>query len=98
MLHRLIIEGDMSPSDVVVLTPRALDHSDVRGRVGSYYLTPTPQGRGEVKLSTIHRFKGLDAAAVVVCEVSQRDDLEFRSEMYVACSRARALLAVLITA
>jgi Nuclease-related domain/AAA domain/UvrD-like helicase C-terminal domain len=98
MLHRLIMEGDLSPSDVVVLTPRGMEHSTVRGRVGAYHLTPTPQGRGEIKLSTLHRFKGLDAPAVVVCEVSERDGPEFRSQMYVACSRARSLLAVLVTA
>jgi Nuclease-related domain/UvrD-like helicase C-terminal domain/AAA domain len=97
VLHRLIREGGVGPREVVVLTPLALDRSAVRGRCGAFNLTPTPAGREDVPLSTIHRFKGLDRKAVVVCEVSRRDDALFRQLMYVASSRARSMLAVLET-
>jgi hypothetical protein len=94
-LHRLARVGGLAPRDVVVLTPLALDRSGVPGRCGSFHLTPTPKGRDDVQVSTIHRFKGLDAKAVVVCEVGPREDATFAQLMYVACSRARAMLVVL---
>ena len=94
-LHRLIREGGLGTRDVVVLTPFALDRSRVVGRCGSFHLTPTPKGRDDVLVSSVHRFKGLDAKAVVVCEVSPRSSAEFKHLMYVACSRARTLLVVL---
>jgi len=97
ILHQVVNEGGLSPSDVVVLTPRALEASAVRGRVGAFHLTPTPQAHGDVKLSTIHRFKGLDAMAVIVCEVDGEVGRDSRALLYVACSRARSFLAVLTT-
>jgi hypothetical protein len=96
-LHRVVREGGLGTREVVVLTPRSLDRTFVRGRCGAFNLTPTPQGRDDVQLSSIYRFKGLDAKAVVVCEVSQREDQAFQQLMYVACSRARSLLVVLET-
>jgi hypothetical protein len=38
VLHRLVTEGDLEASDVVVLTPHAADHSPVAGQVGSFNL------------------------------------------------------------
>jgi hypothetical protein len=96
-LHRIVREGGISSREVVVLTPRSPDRAFVRGRCGAFNLTPKPQGRDDVQLSSIYRFKGLDAKAVVVCEVSQYERQAFQQLMYVACSRARALLVVLET-
>jgi hypothetical protein len=97
LLHQVINEGRLSLSDVVVLTPRAVESSAVRGKVGTFHLTPTPQAHGDVKLSTIHRFKGLEAMAVIVCEVDGEVGRDSRALLYVACSRARSFLAVLTT-
>jgi hypothetical protein len=94
-LHRLVREAGVGAREVVVLTPAALERSAVAGRCGAFNLTPTPKARDDVLLSSIHRFKGLDAKAVVICEVDGRDDGTFRQLMYVACSRARSLLVVL---
>lgn len=97
VLHRLAAEEDLDPRDIVVLTPHAPRHSAVAGRVGAFVLTEEPRGGRDVLLSSIHRFKGLDAPAVVVCEVDRFREQEFTRNMYVACSRARALLVVLFT-
>jgi len=97
ILHRLVQVERLSPRDLVVLTPFNVDRSAVRGQVGAFRLTPTPVGGNDVLLSSVYRFKGLDAKAVVIVEVSQRDDLEGMKLMYVACSRARSLLVVLFT-
>ncbi|HXF36459.1 MAG TPA: NERD domain-containing protein [Actinomycetota bacterium] len=97
VLHRLVAEEGLDPRDLVVLTPHAADHSAVRGRVGAFVLTEEPRGGRDVLLSSIHRFKGLDAPAVVVCEVNRYEKEGFTRNMYVACSRARTLLVVLFT-
>lgn len=97
VLHRVLVEGRVDPSDVVVLTPRSVERSQVAGTVGSYRLTPTPHGKNEVKLSSIFRFKGLDAKVVIVCEVDRHADEAFVQLMYVACSRARSLLVVILS-
>jgi DNA helicase IV len=65
--------------------------------VGAFVLTPEPKGGRDILLSSIRRFKGLDAPAVVVCEVDRYAEEEFTKQLYVACSRARTLLVVLIT-
>lgn len=95
VLHRIIREGQLSSRDVVVLVPRGVERSAVFGRCGAFNLTLVAKGRDDVQLSTIHRFKGLDAKAVVICEVSPREDEHFQQLLSVACSRARSLLVVL---
>ncbi len=97
VLHRLVREASIGSREVVVLTPIALERSAITGRCGTFLLTPRPRGRDDVQISTIHRFKGLDAKAVIVCEVSSREDATFLQLMYVACSRARSMLVVLET-
>lgn len=97
VLHRLIHNERIAPRDLVVLTSYSVDRSAVVGAVGSFRLTPTPAGGNDVLLSSIYRFKGLDAKAVVVVEVYQREDVEAMKLMYVACSRARSLLVVIFT-
>ncbi len=66
----------LPPADLVVLTPFNVDRSAVEGTVGAFRLTPTPKGGNDIQLSSIYRFKGLDAKAVVVVEVSRRSDQE----------------------
>lgn len=97
VLHRLIMEGNVAASDVVVLTPYSADRSEVAGTVGAFTVTSNPRGRHDVKLESIYRFKGLDAKAVVLCEVNRFADETFTKLMYVGCSRARTYLAVLLT-
>lgn len=148
VLHHLVDEEKVAASDIVVLTPVAVDKCGLQGRCGRFQLTPTPQSSHDVYLSTIHRFKGLDRLAVVVAGVPWVDEdvvaeeilstvgadrvghvleladspdasdaalratlgeatyravaailqrrLEQSQLMYVACSRARTLLTVLV--
>jgi len=71
VLHRLVVEGDVPARDVAVLTPHAVDHSTVKGRIGASTVTADPKGPRDVKLASIYRFKGLDAKAVVAFEVDR---------------------------
>lgn len=94
-LHRIIVEGGVAASDVVVLTPRSVRKSQLAGQTGQFRLSESPSGPRDVLLSSIHRYKGLDAQVVVVCEVQGEPEEEQRELMYVACSRARGLLVLL---
>ena len=99
LLNSMIREGGLRTSDIAVLTPRAVDRSSAAGRCGNFHLTPTPKGPEDVLLSSIYKFKGLDAKAVVLCDVSEAEDrANYLALMYVGCSRARTMLAVLETA
>jgi hypothetical protein len=51
---------------------------------------------GAVRLTTAADFKGLEALAVVVVGVRELRSRETLRQMYVACSRARVLLAVIL--
>ena len=75
--------GDVKPRDIVVLTPRSPRSSWLGGgKVGSYTLIseagpegaplPAPTSAWEVRLSTIHRFKGLESPVVILAEIDGR--------------------------
>ena len=96
VLHRLVVDGDVGCEDVVVLTPHGAEHSKVRGKIGSFTLTEQPRSGRDIKLTSIYRFKGLDSKVVVVCEVDRFVQEDFTKLMYVACSRARTLLIVML--
>ena len=51
------------------------------------------QGKG-VLIASWHRFKGLEADAIVIIETPARDDVRERVNRYVARSRAKHLLTV----
>jgi superfamily I DNA/RNA helicase len=94
VLHRLCMDNNIAPQDIVILTSRHLDAAAVVGRVGSYDVELEPIRPNQVKVSSIHRFKGLDAKVVVLIDVdSHRPD--YGELMYVGCSRARSYLVVL---
>jgi hypothetical protein len=97
MLHRLITEGDLRSRDVAVLTPHAAAHSPLRGKIGSFQLVAEPSAKKDILLASIYRYKGLDAPAVVLCDIDRYVEEDFKKLMYVGCSRARAYLSVLLT-
>ncbi|MEO8511788.1 MAG: AAA family ATPase [Chloroflexota bacterium] len=110
-LRRVIDTGRVPASDVVVLTPRSPRSSWLMSPDGApveawpYRLMPEygPEGavlpmptRGlEVRVATIHRYKGLESAVVVLCEIDSRvDEAELASLLYVGATRARSHLVV----
>jgi hypothetical protein len=94
VLHKLCRDNQIAPRDIVVLASRYLDSAAVVGRVGSFVVELEPTSEGQVRISSIHRFKGLDAKVVVLIDVDpQRPD--YGELMYVGCSRARSYLVVL---
>jgi hypothetical protein len=95
VLHRLVTEQQVRPKDIVVLTPRTVKASSVVGQVGAFVVTESPTRGHDIRLSSVYRFLGLEAKVVVVCEVPAQTAEDFTSLMYVALSRARALLVII---
>lgn len=95
-LHRLISEGGVSVTDIVVLTPLSEARSRWRTgqRVGRYTLTwQDPPTDRQVVVSTIHSFKGLERPVVILTEMD-RYDTNHQLHL-VACSRAKHELVVI---
>jgi hypothetical protein len=110
-LRRIIDTGRVPAADVVVLTPRSNRSSWLMRTDGQpveawpYRLMPEygpegtvlppPERGGEVRVATIHRYKGLEAPVVVLCELDSRvADADLASLLYVGASRARSHLVV----
>jgi len=111
-LRRIVDAGKLKPSDVVVLTPRSPRSSWLMAADGSvleawpYRLIPEygPEGSvlplptrgGEVRVATIHRYKGLESPVVVLAEIDGRiPEEELASLLYVGASRARSHLVII---
>ncbi len=97
-LHRIVVEGRLSPDRVVVLSPRSVRTSAVwrtqtfgNLRLVQYPAAPAP---GQVQFATLQGFKGLEADAIVLCETRKGDLHSSEQHLYVAASRARHVLAV----
>lgn len=87
-------------SDIIVLSTRKDEQScssALAGEAGSALVPLRKPKRGivEIPYTTIHAFKGLEAQAVVVTDVTSFED-EQRALLYVAMSRARIRLVLLM--
>lgn len=98
VLKRLVHEEDVVPEDIVVLSPISKDNSILKEghRIGHLTLSWQDYGGHKIRCSTIHAFKGLESPIVVMVEVNTayagtRDEL-----LYVALSRARNHLVLVI--
>ncbi|MEU1322172.1 Superfamily I DNA and RNA helicases [Streptomyces sp. ScaeMP-e48] len=96
-LARLHADG-FAPDEIVVLSPRR--HGSAAELCAdqrwSRRLTPfaTPRS-GAISYGTVHAFKGLDAAAVIVTDVEEIKDEKSEALFYVASSRARDDLTII---
>jgi hypothetical protein len=100
-LRRLTEIEKASLADIVVLTPFAKARSGVWAQPlpGQVQLTVTvPAGSQEVQWSTVHAFKGLERAVVILAEFERwtSRSLPLETLLYVACSRASHHLVVLL--
>lgn len=94
--------GKLSRSQVAILGPRQLPHSSLQGvdKVGGLPLTDEldawEHDRG-ILYSTIRSFKGLEADGVILMDLHEIDERPYftRADLYVACTRAKHLLALL---
>jgi len=87
------------PNEIAVLTLESLDDSPhwSQAKLGGKPTAVRPE-QGHVTLSTVRRFKGLEATVVIIVDVdfSRAVHDEWRRRFYVACSRARQFVQVII--
>jgi hypothetical protein len=93
--------------DALGLEPGVLeDQTEVRppsqpldvARIGGRPAADRPQP-GHVTVATVRRFKGLEAALVIVVDVdfARAAEVDWRRRLYVACSRARHAVHIITT-
>ena len=94
-------ERGVRPSDVVILGFRSLESTALAGGLPPgvpAQLKDTnraaPDQRNVVRYTTVAGFKGLEAEAILVLDVGRIPPLEHATDIYVAMSRAKSLLAV----
>jgi superfamily I DNA and RNA helicase len=97
LVRRAIDEEGIEPEQIALLTSsRELAERFQATMVFDYQFAPVDRP-GHIIADTIHRFKGLEAAFVVVvlgAEVGDGEDAQFRELKYTAYSRPTAVLHV----
>jgi superfamily I DNA/RNA helicase len=99
----LLLKAGIKYSDIVILSTRRLKLSGALGAdsSGSFEIIDVTENEKiklqpkQVAFSTIHAFKGMEAVAVIVCDIEVLDTDEARSILYVGMSRAKSHLVVL---
>ena len=97
-LHRLVT-GGLPSSQIMVLSPLGTKKSAVwkAETLGNLTLVefPAAPGPNQVPFATLQRFKGLEADAVVLCDVDRSHVNITAEHLYVAASRAKHVLVVI---
>ena len=98
-----LIKEKMSPDTIVLLSPRRLENSSLAGivRISGVPLVDashatTSARKDAVRFSTIHSFKGLESQVVIIVDIDAVEGEQSQSLLYVAMSRARSLLILMI--
>ena len=97
-LHRLVHEEEISPEDIVVLTPRSATKSFLSQtpKLGSFFLTRSwDTDYNQIYYETIFSFKGLESPVVILTEIAEEMHHKVVELLYVGCSRARSHLVVI---
>ncbi len=92
-LHRLVNEGGLKLGQVAVITQGKSMAETIRSEPRAGIALTTLDGNGLV-CETIHRFKGLEADAVIVV-LDDLDEDKDRQLTYIGLSRARTMLVVI---
>lgn len=98
VLHRLVNEENIKPDDIIVLTPKGQNRSEVNAglRLGNFQLVDRPTSRpNEIMVTTIQKFKGLEQKVVIITELDSSVHFDFEKIMYIGCSRARTHLVLI---
>jgi DNA helicase IV len=98
ILHRLVYQDRIDPRDIVILTPRSQERSQLKDgmAIANFTLCVKPsQIRNHVQVSSVHTFKGLESRVVILAEVEPEASRDLDAVLYVGCSRARTYLILL---
>ncbi len=97
---RVLISEGVDPASIILLGPYPFDRSVVSqialasGSIRPFGAESRPNS---MAYATISEFKGLEADVVILVEVEELATTQARQEMYVGCSRARAILDVFVS-
>ena len=100
LLQHFHIEGKVPPNKITVLIASSMRKSPVwaHRRFGNLTLSKLDFDKftrgNDVQCTTLESFKGLEADVIIVCEVDRRRANWDPHRLYVACSRAKHVLAV----
>jgi hypothetical protein len=97
-VSQLVNQQSVPSNSIMILTPRAQGKSRWREgeRVGGLYLTWASIRRAHtIGCSTIHSFKGLESAIVILTEMAESDQVRLRQLEYVGYSRAKSHLIIM---
>jgi superfamily I DNA and RNA helicase len=90
----------IDPARVTVLTGHSVQSSALaryaEEPLGSFRLRSSPSRANDVRFESVHRFKGLEAPVVVLCEMEHLHAPARRSVWYTGLSRAQIGLVVLL--
>ena len=101
VIQRLLADG-VKATDIIVLSRNRLANSGIAGIDGGadFKLTEAADMQRSrvpvVRFATVQAFKGMESPVVVLCDVSQVSEIEPQALLYVAMSRARSHLTVLV--
>lgn len=107
LLHTLLGERGVDNEDLVVQTGVAARKSAVwgeklgnvtlRGRDPDSHEAPPPLRHDEVRVETIHRFKGLEAPATILVEIDPSTKADLRTLVRIGLTRAQTYAAIILT-
>ena len=94
----------MKPAEIAVLSPLRLHNSGVASVEGGEHFQLIDIGRAApdrsrvpcIRFATAQGFKGMESPVVVLCDVERITESEPQSLLYIAMSRARSQLIVLV--
>ncbi len=100
VLHRLVNEEGVQPMHITLLTTRSPEKTVcLPGRkMGNFVLMEWGDPnlrRTDIRVSSVHRFKGLENRVVILTGLEDNDPAWLDPLLYVACSRARTHLVII---
>lgn len=102
VVNRLFTDG-VKALDIVVISPVKLSNSGVAGinggdrfRLVEIGEVPARSRVPVIRFTTAQAFKGMESSVVILCDIEKIGDGEPQSLLYVAMSRARSQLTVLV--
>ena len=100
ILHRMIVDEQVPAWDIVLLTPKSRQRSQLWGMspLGNFCLSDRWTGAsGEIFCTTVYKFKGLESPVVILAEIDASQKRNLESVLYVGCSRACNHLVLLLS-
>lgn len=97
LFHTLIVEQKISPSDIVILSPKSRKRSVIRNYKTSEIDNLTIPKTDRITFSTIYSFKGLESPVIIITDVESYKNQHLannESLIYVGVSRAKAQLYI----